>query len=270
MTHPVEWYEGKANAVVRGWRAIFEGRTPSRTAVELVLAVAIHETIAGDAWPGEYNWGAIQARVLTAGEKAALAGLPASLANVAEARSRLAAAAAAGTIQPPTRKPGVADSGGVALHVDSSPLLPRPGWYWVFFVANEDDAAGAAVLVHILAEQRASCRAVLEDPNGSARALADAMYRTRYYEGVHDPRQPGGAEANVTDYASALARHLVEIRAALTAGEWTAPVVHAPLTPALARWWGTLSAISHGTALEGLDAVDAVVADTDPAPPLAS
>src|ERR1700690_2074360 len=78
-----EWWIGKATAYATAWGKVFPGESPTVHNVRLGLAVAIHETWAGDAWVGEHNWGAVQKRGLTAQEKVVLTGLPPSPANVA-------------------------------------------------------------------------------------------------------------------------------------------------------------------------------------------
>lgn len=163
-----ERWQRKAAAVIDGWGVVF-GKDPPAGAVVLVLAVAQHETRCGDAWPGENNWGAVQdadkgvqARMRDALRAAGLAAHPS---RVDEAKALLTTA-------------GLRTDG---LHVDSS---PGKGYYWVYFVTFPTEAEGAAHLVRTLAERRASCRAVLES-GGSAMALAQAMYNSRYYEGFH-------------------------------------------------------------------------------------
>lgn len=76
------WYQNKADALVHAWRMNY-GDDPPLNAVVLALSVAIHETRAGDAWPGadgvvgtdddENNWGATTLRALNAAEYAAIA-----------------------------------------------------------------------------------------------------------------------------------------------------------------------------------------------------
>lgn len=199
------WYM-KANAFAAGWKARF-GSDPSVGAAVLALGVAQHETQCGDAWPGEYNWGAVQLRKLRTDERA-LAGTPAPE-RVYEARRALAAAS-------------IVEPAG-ALHVDSS---PGKGWYWVYFCRFADDNAGADWFVHVLAEQSYATKAALS--TGSADAVARAMYGRHYFEGVHVPTEMyhlpdgsvvPGSELNIRDYASAIARKSAAIRPALAG--WT-------------------------------------------------
>lgn len=201
------WYN-KANAFAAAWKSKF-GVDPSMATVALGLSVAQHETRCGDAWPGEYNWGAVQHRVPNTLERAVLsvAGPPNPKA-VGAAREALTAAIAAGTIPAPVQ---------CALHVDSS---PGKGWYWVFFWSFDNDEQGAAFFIRIIAENRAACRAALENATlenleSSATALATQMYRSRYYEGFHNPKEPGGVQANIDDYAGGLQRILPGIVAGL-------------------------------------------------------
>jgi hypothetical protein len=206
-------WPAKADAYAAGWKNKF-GAWPSKANVILGLAVAQHETACGDAWSGEHNWGACQKRTLNVQERAALsrAGITANPHNVAAARGTIAQAIANGSCPPLDHE---------ALHVDSSPVT---GWYFVYFWAFATDEGGATLFVHVLAEQRASCRLTLEGAQdatlvGDAYKLAATMYQTHYYEGVHNPHQPGGAQANINDYAQALQGLVPGIAVALSA--WT-------------------------------------------------
>lgn len=201
------WYR-KANAFADAWHATF-GQEAPLNAVVLGLSVAQLETKCGDVWPGVHNWGAVQGRVPTLAEKKVLidAGVPPSPKNIAAGQAALAAAVKAGTIPPnPTG----------SLQCDSS---PKTGYYWVFFLAFPDDFAGARKFIKVLAENRSSCKQVLLSPAGSEQELAAAMYATRYYEGSHDPDKPGGKEANINQYASAIRSWSPIIRRAL--GKWS-------------------------------------------------
>lgn len=239
MSHDRSWWYEKANAYAAGWRGAF-GADPSLANVCLGLSVAAHETDCGNAWPDEHNWGAVQLRAVNADELAVLAAaglepppvkregaesLGETIARVVDAaRTALAVAIVGGKILPETRG---------ALHLDSSPVHAR-GWYFVFFRRFDDDASGARVFVDTLATHRSACRVVLEAPRDlsaassrwtAASQLAQAMYATRYFEGVHDPAKPGGKQANVDDYAKALAAELAVCVPALA--DWT-PGAEAP------------------------------------------
>jgi peptidoglycan hydrolase-like protein with peptidoglycan-binding domain len=211
---PAQWWD-KANAYAAGWAEKLGG-SPSLHNTALGLSVAQHETHCGDAWPGEHNWGAVQKRLPNEPEKAALAaaGIVAKPANVKAARDAIAAAIASGTAPPLDSE---------ALHVDSS---PGKGWYFVYFWAFATDAEGAALFVHVLAQDRPSCQADLESDAADEQQLAADMYETHYYEGFHDPNQPGGAQANIDDYATALGRWRPQIQAALAG--WTPGAVYQP------------------------------------------
>lgn len=191
-----EWAASKAQAVVDAWRARY-GSTPSKAAVLRVLWVALHETRCGDAWPGEHNWGAVQRRALSAAERAVVR--------------------AGGTPEPP--------DANAALHGDSSPVNGRyQAWFWAF----PSDVEGAGKLLEVLLDKRPAIKA--RAATCTAWELAELMYRSRYYEGVHDPRpSPGevaakgaltkGQTANVSDYAAALRRAQRAFDAALE--RWT-------------------------------------------------
>jgi hypothetical protein len=236
------WWQ-KANAYAAGWQ-LQRGSTPSLHNVALGLSVAEHETWCGDAWPGEHNWGAVQKRVTSAAENAALAaaGIVAKPANVQAARDAIAAAIAAGTCPPLDRE---------ALHVDSS---PTKGWYFVYFWAFPADSDGAAFFIHILADKRPSCRADLEDDAADEQKLAADMYETHYYEGFHDPNQPGGAQANIDDYASALRRIRPGITAALAG--WTPGATPAPPGEPDPRTFDLTTTLGQQQALNYLHVVD--------------
>jgi murein L,D-transpeptidase YcbB/YkuD len=85
------------------------------------------------------------------------------------------------------------------------------------------DAAGAWKLCEVLLDNRPRIRAEIDraDPG----TLARHMYETGYYEGIHDPRKPGGADANVADYARAITRTREAFRRWL--GDWV-PNPHVP------------------------------------------
>ncbi len=216
------WYR-KASAYADGWKSIFSVY-PSKDNVALGLSVAEHETECGDAWPGEENWGAIQKRVPTPAEHAVIGNvklvrvapdgkaipLLEAIANATtDARAKLDAAVLSGAVAPPDHE---------ALHIDSSPTT---GFYFVWFWAFPTEAEGAAKFIHVLAQNRPSCRVILESSpkpaDGGCHQLAAAMYATHYYEGVHDPHNPGGVEANIDDYTNALSRLRPTIAAALLA-----------------------------------------------------
>lgn len=207
------WY-AKGNAYADGWKTLF-GVFPSLWNTSLGLSVAQHETQCGDAWQtdglSEHNWGAVQKRKLTPAEHAAILAAGVHLLPHGSVKEALAAVAPA--------RAALAAAGFVpdheALHVDSN---PGPGWYFCFFWAFPTDAEGAAKFVHVLAEQRASCKLLLQN-QGSVAELAAAMYATHYYTGFHDPHAPGGAQANIDDYANDLRPLFETIMGALAS--WT-------------------------------------------------
>jgi murein L,D-transpeptidase YcbB/YkuD len=208
----VQRWISKATAYANGWASSFEV-PPTLWNTVLGLSVAQHETFCGDAWVGEHNWGAVQLGGLNAAEAECLktAGLTPTSANLAKARLTLAAA-------------NLSRSGG-ALHIDTSPI---GGAYFAWFHAFATDAAGASYFVKVLAgSSRPSCRAVLEASLGGwqadAQKLAQTMYDTRYYEGFHDPRKPGGIAANVADYAAAILAQAPNIALVLLTGKWVPP-----------------------------------------------
>jgi peptidoglycan hydrolase-like protein with peptidoglycan-binding domain len=212
-SNPAQRWLDKATAFTAGWADVFTGDVPSLWCVALGLAVAQHETYCGDAWAGEHNWGGVQLGTLDAEERACLsvAGIDPSPQNVTVARETLATH-------------GLTRKGG-ALHVDSSPSSGTERYYFAWFAAFSDDEAGATYFIRVLAANRAGCKAALVGALGawgaSSTALATAMYRTGYYEGFHDPHQPGGIAANIADYASAILALAPGIYNILASQGWT-------------------------------------------------
>jgi len=187
-------YSDKANAVVTAWKKRYSSAVPSKHAVVVCCAVAEHETLCGDAWNHSGNWGAIQRRVMTPQEKEI--------------------ARQGGTPSP--------TDAFEQLHGDSSPINGRyETWFWafpravVYLPAELDgDAAGAWKLLDVLLDKRPAIKSIVDVVD--VPTLASNMYHTHYYEGVHDPRQPGGVDQNIADYAHALS---------FTAGAFTQALV---------------------------------------------
>ncbi len=67
-----DWILSKCDAYREGWRRNF-ATLPSHENAALGVSVAWHETRCGDAWPGEYNWGAATLRSLNSAEQWLLA-----------------------------------------------------------------------------------------------------------------------------------------------------------------------------------------------------
>ncbi len=224
------WW-AKANAYANGWTKTFPGLGPAGFGnVVLGLAVAQGETNCGDAWPGEHNWGAVQRRAMNAQEVAVLqqAGIHASEdpAALAAAKTAIAEAIAAGTCPPLDHE---------SLHLDSSPIT---GWYFAYYWAFDNDTDGAAKFIQILAGEpsRTQCEYTLIDAGStvdqlylSANRLALFMYQSHYYEGTHNPHDPGGAEANVAAYASNIRQKIPDLVAALNG--WTVGATPPPPDP---------------------------------------
>ncbi|HEV8462092.1 MAG TPA: peptidoglycan-binding domain-containing protein [Gaiellaceae bacterium] len=175
-------YWDKANSAAEAWRARY-GTDPAahQHAIELVMAVAMHETVIGEAWNRSGNWGAIQRRAMTTDERAV----------------------AAGGGKPTPRDPFE------QLEGDSSPIHGRyQTWFWAFPAGvptakgQTGDVAGADKLLEVLLDERALIKARIDLM--TIEELAEHMYASGYYEGVHDPRVSGGKEANVADYVRGL------------------------------------------------------------------
>lgn len=193
------WYETKAGNVVAGWRKRYNA-APSKHAVIAILAVALHETVAGDAWNHAANWGAVQRRVPTQAEKDAIK---------------------RGEVPP--------GDGFEQLHGDSSPITGKyQTWFYAFpagviypEAGLAGDDAGAWQLIGVLLEQRKSIKPHIDTIDMGT--LAELMYRSRYYEGFHDPRGVSdstgltpGQRANIADYAHALYAAAGELTAGLS------------------------------------------------------
>jgi hypothetical protein len=67
-----DWILRKCDAYREGWRRNFAS-LPGHVNTALGVSVAWHETRCGDAWPGEFNWGATTLRSLNSAEQWLLA-----------------------------------------------------------------------------------------------------------------------------------------------------------------------------------------------------
>lgn len=200
----------KARAYREAWRQRF-GAEPSQHNQSLALAVAIHETNAGDSWKGpdalldtaddEHNWGATTLRALNHDERVVLAraGIVPTVGpgHVQAAKDATAAIVAAGLPLPQG-----------AIHCDSAPTI---GPYFVYFATFPTDVEGAAYFIRLLCVRKdGSLKAaydVLQREHGTAHELAAAMYNAGYYTGFHkrhailaDGRT--GDQANIDDFAN--------------------------------------------------------------------
>lgn len=213
-------WHSKADALVEGWRRVFVGETPPVSAVVLALSVAQHETRCGDAWPGEYNWGATTLRSLTAAERDVLAkaGIAPTVGHGHNERSAAAQAALVAA--------GLAPANGV-IHADSTTDAKGQHPYFVYFFRGTDDADGARYFLQLLAGKGKPAKAVLDDPKGTEHGLAAAMYARGYFWGfkphgkytAKDGTERDGNAENIAAYAGALQRITPTIRAALK--DWT-------------------------------------------------
>jgi hypothetical protein len=194
-------WHAKADAYAAAHAQVM-GSTPSHHHVCLALSVAQHESGCGDELEG--NWGATTVQGLSGPDKAAImaAGLSAAVpANLARAQALLG------------------DRPGLVLWRDYSQAT---GWYFTWFFKPANDVQGAAYFVKILVHQRPACAAVLNDPNGTTGQLAEEMYVTSYFLGVHAHDHGGpGDTANIAEYTHSL--DLLESGIVAALADWVAP-----------------------------------------------
>lgn len=247
------WALRKAVAFSQGWR-IQLGAWPNLHAVIFGLSQTAAETRCGDAWPGldgvlntaddSHNWGACTLRALNAAERAAVAkaGIVPTVGTGHEARARAAQQA-------------IVDAGlplpNGEIHCDSAPSI---GPYFTYFAVFRDyefrndaglielvsgDVSGAAYYCRLAAGSAMKPKAlfdVMMNPNASVDAHARAAYAQRYFTGVHDPKLPGGAEKNISDYVAFMGRFLPSFASLLSGFDPAAcEPVPAPFRTVLAR-----------------------------------
>jgi hypothetical protein len=190
------------------------GHNPPRSALLLAMSVAEHETNNGRAWPGAWNFGAVQLRALTAAEQAAFASGQLHAGDY-------------------TRATGRADVPRGILQIDTHPGPNGPERYGVWFAAFDTRVQGIAYYLRTLWRLTGGAA---ESPDATCATVAEAMYRHGYFEGSHHGARPMGARtgpltppeaANVADYAADMARCLATIGPALDG--WDTPW-HAAIT----------------------------------------
>lgn len=218
MTLDVDYWTALANDYAAAAPGAL-GHQPSRWALVLACSVAEHETNNGRAWPGAWNFGAVQLRELTAAEQAAFA----------------AGQLHAGDY---TRDTHRADVPRGILQVDTHPGPSGPVRYGVWFAAFNSRVQGIAFflrtlwrLTNLTTEPRAAASVAdahahdapldpahtyaPEAADATCSSVAEAMYRHGYFEGARHGARPVGArigalttpeQANVDDYATAMAR----------------------------------------------------------------
>lgn len=176
----------------------------------LAMAVAEHETNNGRAWPGTFNFGAVQLRACTPEELGAYH---------------------SGALQPGDRISG--NPGGV-LHIDTHPTPAGPAPYPVWFVAFSRQVDGVTYFLRTLLRLTGGA---LTAPGANGSSVARAMYMHGYFEGAHPGARPynqrkppllPAEEANVADYAAAIVACVDRIIPLLPQG-WLPP----PSGPAL-------------------------------------
>lgn len=243
MTDPkVERLHRKADALHAAWLRRY-GVAPAKHTVVLAMCPPSAETKLGDAWPGEFNWGATTFRQLNAAEAAAVkaAGVMPTVGtgHAERAAQAMAAIAAAGLPVASGELRGVKVPRST-IHCDSKTVLVNGAKvqqpYFVHFANFEDDTGGAEYYLTFVADPGNPARAVLENPKAGPANLAAAMYARGYFWGfkphgvymtagvdgvmgtADDEKHDGNAE-NVAAYASWLAPHYATISAALQS--WT-------------------------------------------------
>lgn len=221
-----DWYLAKARAFALAWQRRF-GRWATVHTVTLGLLSPLLETRCGDSWPNSNNWGACTLRRLTQEERAAIAdaGLRATIGadHATVAAQAQAAIVAAGLPLPQ----------GV-IHCDSTTDSNGTHAYFVWFATFTAPWLGADYWLRIVCGAhgaRGACQ-VLREAHSQPEQLAAAMYRQRYYWGMHPHGTPDGDAANIRDYAAAMRRFLPAVTRALTG--WS-PDKLAPLPPPAPR-----------------------------------
>lgn len=228
MSRSKSWWWSKANALAEAAPALELG------GLLCLLAVATHETSAGDAWPGSCNWGATTRGPLTGAEHAEL--VAASVYPVLEPSSAREACEARATEVLGERddrqihvdsRPGSTGARMGFMHHAAASAAASPGLvvYFTWFAAFRTDVEGAAYFVGFFhaASEHAAIAA------GNSDALARAMYSAHYYTG-----QSPVAEEDIDAYAHALRPLVAEARAALVG--WT-PGAVAAVEPAQDWTW---------------------------------
>ena len=165
------------------------------------MSVAEHETNFGRAWPGQNNLGAVQLRALTPAELAAYE---------------------AGTLKVGDYTPDRTGCLRVDTHPGPNGPVPYPEW----FAAFPTRAQGIAHFLRVLWRLSSG---VADAVDCTPFQLADAMYQGGYFEGAHHGARPVGhrsypltppEQANVTDYANAIAACMGEIAAQLVSWDY--------------------------------------------------
>jgi len=178
-------YIDKANAAAEAMALRWPTRVITRHAVQLVLAIALHESAAGEDSKLPGNWGCIQRRALTPDEKAL---------------------ARAGKLPSPR-------DAHEQIHGDTSPTAGAYlVWFWrdVKPDGSSDDVAACGRLLEDLDRLRGIHDLDTVPPAG----LAAEMYDRHFYEGFH----ANDRAANIADYAKAIGRQWATLEAEL--GNW--------------------------------------------------
>lgn len=221
----IDWH-AKAIALNEAWNLHQQG-TLTQPGIILGLSPAALETQAGEAWPGEYNWGACTLRSLNAAEAQVLkaAGLKPSIAKGHQEieRKAMQALADAGIPRPSGTVAGIFVP-SATIHCDSRTVKDATGKpvtipHFVWFANFADDIGGAAYYLHLLGQ---GARQVLLS-GGTPYELAAAMYRRGYFGGFHpheiytakDGTEHDGNAENIAAYESLIQVWHRRIKAAL-------------------------------------------------------
>jgi hypothetical protein len=201
----------KATSLWLAWQDVTGATPPTMRALTLCLAQCEHETNCGDAWPMAHDEGATDLRACT----------PAEIAAINAGQLHKGYWLYADNTWGPAHKPG-------AIGIMQTDSHPGGISYAVWFAAFDDDRHGFGYFLHVI--RRMVPSAILADTQASPSQFAQALYLSCYYEGVHTGARRCGAralplnsgeQANVDDYARAVARLLATIELALVG--WVPP-----------------------------------------------
>jgi len=221
----IDWKE-KGEALAAAWAGRYTGAL-SLPGVILGLGPAALETQAGEAWPGEHNWGACTLRSLNAVEATCLkvaSIYPTIARGHQEVEHRAMETLEAAGIPRPSGTIAGIDVPSATIHCDSRTVKDANGKsitipHFVWFANFDNDVDGAAYYLHLLGQ---GARQVISD-GGTPHDLASAMYRRGYFGGFHphaiyvakDGTEHDGNAENIAAYEALIQVWVTRIRVAL-------------------------------------------------------